>query len=231
MSDVVHALQTIADTGSTPVNAPPALRVGKLNYVPAMLETFAHEGEGANKVDLLIDLQILTPAEFKDLCKNSIKAAAKVDTLNGFVPADDAKGQDKYGSKESSMRTQASMASVVWGAMKQGDAYPNGSFAGAVKQARKFLDSIARKWDGSVALTKDQKTAKAALDLEAQAYALAKAADPAAKLDDLAELVESKRAELVNTAIDEAAAKLLKAWEKLDPAVLARAIELYTVAE
>jgi len=228
----VHPLQAIAEGApavGVNLSTPTALTVGHIDHVPDMLNVFANTSEGSGKVALLATLQELTPAEFKALCTKSVKAAAKIDKLGGFVASDTAKGAEKYGPKELSIRSQTSQAMRVWGALKQGAPNMPPGFKAAVTASREFLAAIARTWDGNVALTDDQKEAAEARSIDAQAYAAAVEADPTAQLADLAPIIKVKRAELVEASIDDEAVRMCKGWikAKVDIAIIDRALALY----
>lgn len=207
-----HPLQAIADGAMVQLASPSALLVGHIDHADDMVRVFGDTSEGKKKVELLQSLQAITPKEFKDLTKASVKRSAKLDLLSGFVVDEGATGADKYGPKERSMRSQVSQASVVWGAMKQGiPAIPSG-FVAAVGAARAYLGTIGKKWDGSTVMSDEEVARREALELESLAYAAAREADPSGKLSDMGDAIEAEKARLIEEATSEAADKLVKNW-------------------
>lgn len=176
----MHALQEIASQGLTPVTR---------EDMPAHAHVHAHaifaafggdnvveERRLSTVLKMAIGDHRLTSGQLEDEIAAALRMASDADKNAGFVPAADAKGQDKYGPKRASMNTVSSQIRQVWGALVHcaiaSDRTSDGmarepmvsvktGFSKATAVARKALKDHGIKWDGAKVTPKEVKQAAA----------------------------------------------------------------------
>ena len=162
---VQGSMSQIQEQGMTPVQSTGhSLNAGKDTAGFSLYEAFAIKAQQDARIDVIRSLVAagLTCEEFDAAVKAAITCAAHADKQAGFVPADEAKGRDKYGPKQSAMVQRASEMRQVFGYFKQAygaDAgqLPIMGYLETLKGARDYLKASGKQWDGSAIPSKEEK--------------------------------------------------------------------------
>ncbi len=163
---------------------PPNLTVGHINHGAAIYSAFVVDGEkqGITTLDVLKTIALdakLSCLEFAQQCKKAQEMADAVDKGNGFLKAEDAKGQDCYGPKRRLLNQRLSEAKQIFGMYKTNPKAMNEKgYWPALAIARDFFANARTKWDGTPIVDKHTKDAKQQYAVEIAARAAVKANVP-----------------------------------------------------
>lgn len=207
MNAIVHPLTVIEQHAP----AAPAARVVSSSGIDAanagkqLVEMFADETGEATKVQAIQAMALsLTCGEFTDAVKKAKEIADSIDSLNGFKPAEGAKGSDRYGPKRGVLNARMSEAKQIFGVAKQApDVLRELGYWPAVNTARKWLGDHGKTWDGNKAETADEKRTRKAQATEAAAMTQVMLANPQALGETRADYltrIEAAMAEQVGKA-------------------------------
>ncbi len=180
----------------------------------------------------------LTVSEFQDAMTRALAQAAANDKAAGFVPANTAKGRDKYGPMQSTLATVASQCRQVFGACKidpesivsatpdgavvNPDLFPN--WSKAYEKARAFLTDKGVDWTGNpVSEVKAARKAKAKRADDADVMAEVMAAHPQQAGESMADYMVRIADDVAAESEKRHAAKMAEAAAK----ELTRLIKVY----
>jgi len=195
MDNVLATLPAKVSPDAINAGASPALKSATISHASDLLKTFTADALDNTKVKVIAAIAItagLTCEEFKAECKQAQKLADEADTLSGFKVPEDAKGVDKYGPTRRVLNQRLSEAKQLFGVFKMApNILQEMGYVKALDTARKHLDSLGVKWDGSKPQTESQK----ALKEETAAFSKAMAECPRAEGEDKAAWLERVEAE------------------------------------
>lgn len=233
-----HPNQTIANQGLTPVgNKQPTVRPDVGLAAGSVYAAFA-KGQDNTKTRCLFELKGkgFTFDEFEQIEQRCIALAKEADKAMGFLAPKDAKGPEKYGPKERTMRARASERRAVFGVLALNlsaiVSVPDGGILNpdtlpawdlALSKAKEYMRNAKINWRGE---SDDKLRGQRLLALERSATSEAiqevQEANPqkqgetiAAWNTRLAELMEEAKADKLETArqekADSIAAAIIKA--------------------
>lgn len=168
-----HAMATIAAAGLSSVASTGAtFNTGKDTAGFSLYEAFAIQAQKDARITCIVQLvkDGMTCAEYDEAVKAAIGHAAAADKLTGFVPAEGAKGRDKYGPLQSSMAQRASEMRQVFGYLKHHEGAQARGYLETLADARAWLKEKGIDWTGA-----DVKAQRAAAEATKQTKALADA--------------------------------------------------------
>lgn len=157
------AMQEIADVGMVPVGKSAPVET-TINYHARTLFDLFSKVEGNNQTRAIIDIALsgLSCDMYERAEQEAIKMAAKADEAAGWTAKDNAKGAEKYGPQQASMRAKASMRRQIFGCARLNlgalvnipasgvvnpDTYPG--FVQAYNKARAYLHEHKLDWQGN----------------------------------------------------------------------------------
>lgn len=239
----MNAIANLAATVSPEAmaaGAPEELKVGHINHGAAIYDAFVVDAEkqGLTTLETVREIAVsssLTNEEFADACKKAQKIADGVDSGNGFKATEDAKGIEKYGPKRRLLNQRLSEAKQLFGVFKMApQILVEMGYWAALAKARDYLTERTIKWDGSPALSADEKADKKAASVRTQARVSAMDSHPQKKgeSDDdyllrvralMAEAVDKAEQEQFNKDVESLYSALTK---KHDFALLAGVMQL-----
>lgn len=173
MSDT--AMQEIADVGMVPISKAKPVDTTINHHARSIFAAFGNADNKQTRVVIEMAMAGVSCDMYDRIEAEAILMAKEADAIAGFIPKPDAKGSEKYGSKQASMRVQASMRRQVFGAARLNlsalvsipasgivnpDTYP--TFQQAVNLARVWLHAQKIDWQGNkVEDLRRQRTQKA----------------------------------------------------------------------
>lgn len=216
----VHALETIANEGMTPVASATASAAGSAAKLASfsLYEAFVIKAQQDSRIDVLCNLVSLTFTEFDKAMTDSLQLAANADTKDGWKPAEGAKGRDKYGPKQSAMAQRASEARQIFGYLKQTDPSLARGYLETLKAAREWLKAHNVDWTGAD-ITAKKQAAETKRETEALAEATKQAMLTTPKPEGMtqgewfAEVAKRAQAIIAKDADKAVEAKMTKACE------------------
>lgn len=159
MSD--HVMEAIETGMLSPIVKQQPVNNAVGNAARQLFAVFGNTDNKTTRCVVELALSAMTFTEYDQAEKGALAMAASADKASGWVVPENAKGRDKYGPKQSSMATQASMRRQLFGAAKMNPACivsiaPNGlinfdtlpTFVKAVDKARAFLNEQGVDWQG-----------------------------------------------------------------------------------
>ena len=190
MSQVLeHPLSAIADAGAEPMSKSQPTAHTHAQVAIELLDQFGQAESTQKRVESLFYMATdgLTCEEFDACMSDALLRAKAADKATGWKPADDAKGRDLYGPRQSSLASNASNARQVFGCFKvspdaiakpgpsgvmYSDLFPN--FSQAYKMAVAELNRLKVNWKGQAisvmeAAAKQKKEHANAVDIETAA--------------------------------------------------------------
>jgi len=256
MSQVLeHPMTAIADAGAEPMSKAAPTSHTHTDVAITLLAQFGQAESTQSRVEALFYMagDGLTCEEFDECMQDALKRAKEADKAAGWKPADDAKGRDVYGPRQSSLASNASNARQVFGCLKlspdaickagpsgimYSDLFPN--FSQAYKLAVAELNRLKVNWKGQAitileAAAKAKKANSAAIDLETAAK-LDNPQQPGETIEQWEARIEALLPEYEKAATDSAAAdagvKLFKSLtKKYNDASLVEAILIAALKE
>jgi hypothetical protein len=157
----VHTLESIQQCSPEAVHAPKnhQLRTGAVSCASDLMAAFSDDDSSNTKLDLIKRIASeITCEEFKDECKKAQTLADVLDSVNGFVPSDDA----RYGIKRRVLNNRLSEAKRLFGVFKAApDVLKEKGYNPAVVAARQWLLQNRKQWDGVSVPDEQSREAKA----------------------------------------------------------------------
>jgi hypothetical protein len=177
---VLERLQSTVSPAAMAAGTDPGLKAGKDVHAMAgeLVSMYGNVTENSTALERIgAWAKVATVAEFAEACKKALETASTTDASNGFKPAEDAKGQEKYGPVRKQIASRMSEARNLFGVLKmEPKALANKGYFAAVQAARAYLNDKQIKWDGRPA-DKEAKEASRTFKLRDQARIMARAAN------------------------------------------------------
>lgn len=219
MENVIASLAEKVSPEALIVGTPTALKVGTISYSADLYKVFvADDDQQTTQVNLLKHLAMgvgLTCKEFAEQCKAAQEIATATDKANGFVPAADAKGSEKYGPKRALFNARVSEAKRIFGVFKiKPEVLAEKGYFSALKAARDWLAENNLEWDGEPIANADEKRQKREAKGLTKALADAMAANPQQPGEDRKEYLERVDAIACEQAFENEVASLIKSLTK-----------------
>ena len=178
MNSVIASLPETVSPQAMAAGTPTALRVGRLSHASDLFKVFTQED--ATKINLLRKLaETITVKDFETDCKDAGKLASEHDTLMGFTPAKDAKGQDKYGPKRQMFNSRSTEMRQVFGVLKLApQVLQDKGFTNSLIASREYLKANSINWRGESVADETQREIKRGLRAQNDAMEQAKEENP-----------------------------------------------------
>lgn len=191
---IMHPNQAIQEQGHKPVTAEKALATGRIQKAAASIFGGFAKGAGNERTRLVYGIvsEGFTPEEYENIEREAVNMAGIADQAAGFKMPQGAKGPEKYGPKQRTMRARVSERKAVFGVMrlnlsaivstpKDGvlnlDTLP--PFDTALALAKQYMRKESIDWKGQSSNDRRQlKDANTVQGLEAKAKAKVEETEP-----------------------------------------------------